>query len=144
MKRKWKILLFSCVVISLFSGLLYAGATMQASDYIHKYTASLNPQKGGKIAAYVYIEGTSNVTSIGATTIYLYESPTGSGYSCVKTFTPEDYPDMMGSGSFFRKEVVTYDRTAGYSYFAIINCYAGNENGSDTKPYTTSVVKAIK
>lgn len=144
MKRKWSVLLVAFVAVFIFSSLLYAGAATRASDYLRKYSASLTPKKGEQIAISVYIEGKTDVTSIGATTIYLYESPTGSGYSCIETFTSEDYPDMMGVGSLFRKEVVTYKGTAGYSYFAIVYCHAGNENGSDTKPYTTSVVKAIK
>ena len=92
----------------------------------------------------VDVSGVGRMTQIGATTIYIYESTDNKSFKKVATYNYEDYPEMMGSGTFYCEDPVTYPGTPGYYYKASVYCYAANANGSDEKNYTTSSKRAIR
>lgn len=83
------------------------------------------------------------MTKIGASTIYIYESTDNKSFTRVATYNYEDYPELMGSGTFYCEDAVTYYGTPGNYYRASVYCYAANSSGSDEKNYTTTSVRAV-
>lgn len=132
------LLLLICVTASL----LCVEASARSSNYLDGYGIVLTPQSGGKIVITADVDGIRNMTQIGASTIFLYESANGTDFTRIKTYDYEENPIMMGSGRHFYKDVATYNGVAGRYYYAIGYCYAGDETGHDEKSYTTSIVRA--
>lgn len=143
MKRFGKRVLCGFFAICLLSTLLCSAASARSSDYIDDYRAVVTPISGGKMVVTVDVSGVGRMTQIGATTIYIYESTDNKYFTRVATYEYEDYPEMMGSGTFYCEDAVTYPGTPGNYYFASVYCYAANAKGSDEKNYTTSVKRAI-
>lgn len=119
-----------------------ASAAIQSSAYLDGYSASVTPIGDGKIVVTVEVIGVGRMTKLGAETIYIYESADGELFHRVATYESEDYPIMMGSGRVYYEDAVTHQGKAGYYYYASVNVYAANANGSDTKNYTTSSKRA--
>ncbi len=132
------LLLLICVTASL----LCVQASARSSNYLDAYRVVLTPQSGGKIVITVDVDGIRNMTQIGASTIFLYESRNGTDFTRIKTYNYEDYPTMMGSGIHHYKDAATYYGVVGRYYYATAYCYAGDETGYDEKSYTTSTVRA--
>lgn len=120
-----------------------ASAAIQSSAYLDGYSAGVTPIGDGKIVVTVEVLGVGRMTKLGAETIYIYESADGESFHRVATYESKDYPIMMGSGSYFYKDVITHQGTAGYYYYASVNVYAANANGSDTKNYRTATKRAF-
>lgn len=146
MKRIYKKLLCAflavCMLSSLLSTYAFASST-RSSAYLNSYCADVTPKSGGRLVVTVDISGVGPMTKIGASKIYIYESDDGVDFSRVATYKYENYPNMMGSGTYYFKDAITHYGTPGYYYFASVYCYAANSSGSDEKNYTTSIVQAI-
>lgn len=143
MKRFGKRFLCGIFAICLLSTILCSAASARSSAYLDGYSASVTPISGGKMVVSVDVSGVGYMTQIGASTIYIYESKDNKYFTRVATYEYEDYPEMMGSGTNYYEDPVTYSGTPGYYYFASVYCYAANAKGSDEKNYTTSVKRAI-
>lgn len=83
------------------------------------------------------------MTEIGAKTIYIYESIDKKNFSRVATYESSIYPQMMGSGTSYFRDAVTYLGKPGRYYYASVWVYAANEDGSDEKNYITAIKQAI-
>lgn len=134
--------LFAVVMVfTLLS--MSASASVRSSAYLNSYRAILTSESGGELTITVDVVGVGYMSKIGAKTIYLYESANGTDFTRVKTYRSSAYPKMMGSGTNFYEDVVTYQGTPGYYYYASVYVYAANENGSDEKNCETTVERAI-
>lgn len=122
--------------------LLCTTVLARSSAYLDAYSATVTPQSGGKMAVTVTVSGVGTMTKIGATTIYIYESSDNQSFTKVATYDYEDYPGMMGSGTFYCDTPVTYSGKVGNYYLASVYCYAANASGSDEKNYTTVAKQA--
>lgn len=136
-----------CVVAVVCALLTVCSATaepriIQSSEYINAYSASLAALSDGEIGVYVRVDAARQVTELGATKIVLYEFQDATNATAVKTFYSSDYPSMLSSGLRYHKIAVTYAGTVGRDYYAVVTCYAGNDNGNDSRRYTTSIVTA--
>lgn len=146
MKRVGERFLCSVLTICMLAGLLCTSGHAVAdrsSAYLDGYAASVTARSGGRLIVTVDVSGVGSMTKIGASTIYIYESSDGVDFERVGTYHYEGYPNMMGSGTIYYKDAITYYGTPGYYYFASVYCYAENANGSDERNYTTTVVRAI-
>lgn len=145
MKKNIRYILSHIVLVVLIaSSLLCISVSARSSDYLDAYGIVLTQKTGGRIVISVDVDALREMTMIGASRIYLYESSDGKNFSVVKTYDYEDYPSMMDSGRHFYKDVATYYGTPGYQYYAVGYCYAGDSTGYDEKSYTTGVKTAIK
>lgn len=143
MKRLGKKVFCTILTICMLSSLLCAFASARSSAYLDGYRAVVTPKSGGRLVVTVDVSGVGSMTKIGASKIYMYESADGTSFSRVATYKYEDFPKMMGSGTIYYDDPVTYYGTPGYYYFASVYCYAANSSGSDEKNYTTAIVQAI-
>ena len=117
--------------------------SVPASDYIQNCSADISSTGRGNVKVSFSITGTGTMDSIGASSIYLYES-TGSGWKLVKSFlnTQSTYSYMMASNTRSHSGNVTYSGTSGKQYYATVYFWAGKNGGGDSASRTTSVVTA--
>jgi len=143
MKRLKKILC-ATLAVCMLTGILTtaASAAETSSAYLDGYSAFLTADGNGEISVTVDVSGTNYMTEIGAQTIYIYESTNNVNFTRVATYEAEDYEEMLGSGSFYYETPITHEGTAGRYYFAIVDVYAANVRGSDTKRYETDPIRA--
>ncbi|MDO4314278.1 MAG: hypothetical protein Q4C45_00780 [Oscillospiraceae bacterium] len=142
MKHLGKRLICGIFALCLLSTSLCTTVFARSSAYLDSYRATVTPKSGGKMVVTVDVSGVGRMTQIGATTIYIYESSDNESFTKVATYNYEDYPEMMGSGTFYYDDPVTYNGTVGYYYLASVYCYAANASGSDEKNYTTAAKQA--
>lgn len=120
-----------------------ASATVRSSAYLDSYRVVMTPKSGGKLVITVDVSGVGYMPEIGATTIYIYESTNETDFHRVATYESSAYPEMMGSGSIFYEDVITYQGTVGRYYYAKAFVYAGNNTGSDERVCNSAIKKAI-
>lgn len=144
MKHIGKRMICGILAVCMLSALSCTTALARSSAYLNSYRAVVTAKSGGKMVVTVDVTGVGTMTEIGATTIYIYESEDNKSFTRVATYEHTDYPEMMGAGTHYYEDPVTYSGTPGYYYFASVYCYAANANGSDEKNYTTSAKKAIR
>lgn len=89
------------------------------------------------------VTGVGYMPKIGANTICVYESTDKQHFYWIATYEKKDYPGMMGSGSVFYEDVITFTGIPGRYYYATAFVYAGNSTGGDERA-CDSVIKRAK
>lgn len=146
MKSSRKRLFGVFLAISIFASVFCTAASavaVRSSDYLDSYVCTTTAKSGGKIVVSAAVDAIINATQIGVTDVYIYESSNDEDFTCVEHYNYEDYPNMMGSGRHFNRDVATYYGTPGKYYYAAVYVYAGNSTGGDTRDYDTASVRAI-
>lgn len=144
MTRFGKRFLSGFFALIMISSLLctVASASVKSSAYLDTYRAVLTPKSNGKLVITVDVAGVGYMSEIGATKIYLFESTDGTNFTRIETFESSDYPEMMGSGTTFYEDVITYQGVVGRYYYAKAFVYAGNSTGGDERNCNTAIKQA--
>jgi len=143
MKKMTKRFLCMLLAVCMLSASLVAFAALNASAYLSRYSATLTATSGGDIHITVDVTGTGYMTEIGASTIYLYESTDNVDFDWVATYTSDNYPEMLCSGSTYFDTPIIYDGIPGRYYYASVYFYAADSTGSDSGHYNTVSCRAI-
>ena len=145
MKHLIKRVLSGLLTVVMVSSILCtaASASVKSSAFLNSYRATVTPKSGGLLVVTVNVDGVSPMTEIGAKTIYIYESLDNKSFYRVGTYESSVYPQMMGTGTHYFRDAVTYLGTPGRYYYASVWVYAANEDGSDEKNYSTASKQAI-
>lgn len=135
MTRFGKRFLSGILALMMVSSLLCtaASATVQSSAYLDGYRVVLTPKSNGKMVITVDVTGVGYMPELGAKTIYVYESTDGKLFHRFATYESDDYPEMMGSGSIFYEDVITFQGVVGRYYYAKAYVYAGDSTGGDER-----------
>ena len=144
MKRICSAFLILCIMTSMSSAFA-AGPIAdepQSSAYLDSYMACVTATGGGTVVITVDVDAIVYATEVGAKDIYLYESTDGMLFTCVKHFSSNSYPNMLGSGWSYYRDAVSYNGIHGRYYCADVYVYAADSTGSDTKLYATSTIRA--
>lgn len=144
MRRFLKKFLSGFLTVLMVSSILctFAAATTQSSEYLSAYRVGLTPKSGGKLVISLDVTGVGYMPEIGANKIYLYESTDGINFTRIEIFRSSEYPKMMGSGTIYYKDVLTYQGVVGRYYYATAFVYAGNSTGGDERTCDTTVERA--
>lgn len=144
MTRLGKRFLSGFFALIMISSLLctVASASIKSSEYLDGYRAVLTADPHGVLVVTIDVSGVGYMPEIGATKIYLYESTDGSRFTRIEVFDSSDYPEMMGSGTVFYEDVITYQGTVGRYYYAKAFVYAGNSTGGDERTCSTTIERA--
>lgn len=139
--KKVLCLVFALCLLSAFASA--SGAVARSSDYLSAYQASLSAGSGGDISVHAIIYARKSYPEVGVSRVDVYESSNdGKSFSYYDTFYSDDYSSMISSGQRYSQKALTFTGTVGNQYKATVYCYAGDENGSDAKPYSTTAVTA--
>ena len=139
-KRLSTVFLVSVLLILQCSAMALA----RSSDYLDAYGVYLTPVSGGKIVFTADVNALRAMTKVGVTILYIYESKNGLEFLFKKCYRYEDYPIMMGAGYYHYEDIITYEGTPGYKYYAIAYCYAGDSTGYDEKTSTSAMKTAFR
>ena len=142
--KQTKRLLCAILTLCMLTGMMttFASAAERSSAYLSSYRAFLTAKGSGKVSVTVDVSGTNYMTDIGAETIYIFESTDNVDFTLIATYEEEDYPEMMGSGSFYYETPIIHEGTAGRYYFAVVDVYSGNSSGGHTRQYETVSIRA--
>lgn len=132
--------LLSLVLLALMLS-SFCCATVQSSDYLDAYSVEATAGSGGLIYISVDVDAIGDMTMLGVTDLYLYESTDGVHFTMVKHYNYLDYPVMMGSGWHHCKDIDTYEGIIGRYYYVLGYIYAANSSGSDTRTYSSVTVR---
>lgn len=125
------------VIVFLVSAPVQAlAAEARASAWFTGYGASIVAAGNGKIKIEFTVVGTGTMTKLGASTIDIYKS--NGAFIKTISYTTSGNGYMMGYNTAFHSGSVPYSGVAGQKYYAVVNFYAKNSSGSDTRSYTTA------
>lgn len=105
-------------------------ATPYSSAYIASYDSFIYPVTSLTFEVWFDVVGAGTMLEIGAKSIRIDRSADGVHWTAVKTFLPEDYPNMIHTNTCAAYDCVRYTGAAGYYYRAYVKCYARNSTGS--------------
>jgi len=123
-------------------GAVIEPAQPYASDYIELCNAYISAMGDGILQIWFDVVGDTNMDEIGALHIILYESTDQSIWTRAKTFTPTNYPTMLGENDFSHLSYVSYNGVAGRYYKALIRIWASKDGGGDSRYVWTAPVTA--
>ena len=124
------------IVILCFALSTLASASINSSAYIGYSNAHFS-RSGNDVSIYFSVVGRGLMNEIGVSEIYLYEK-NGNTWSLVYTFDSSDSnytTAMLSYNTTAKASHVTYSGSSTKEYYALLNFYASDNNGSDTIPY---------
>ena len=105
-------------------------AQTRSSAYISMYDSYLYKSASNQIQVWFEVGGMGIMDEIGCSEIRVQRSSTGTGnWVTMKTYYPEDYPEMLSENDYSHIDYVTYTGTPGYYYRAIVIIYAKKGSG---------------
>jgi len=114
----------------------------RASDYISYYRGYIYAMGSGKLEIEFTIDGMDDMDEIGALSIKLYESTDKSNWTLVKTYSPENYTNMLIEDDWSHSSCVSYNGIVGRYYKAYVGFWAGRNGGGDARYMWTTIRKA--
>ena len=100
-----------------------------ASAYFISYSTYLYRTTGTQFEVWFDVSARNIMTELGVSSILLQESSDGENWTTVKTYEPEDYPQMICENTGSHADCVSYTGRAGYDYRAYVSFYAKNSSG---------------
>ena len=128
------------MIIALFPTAQAAEA--RASYYFSRFEDSVTALGNGKIAVEFDVVSTHTMTTLGASTVYIYEKQSDGSYEKVKTYTSATVSNMLQSNTTHAYCCITYQGKAGTKYYAVVNYYAKDASGYENYKCTTNTVTA--
>lgn len=138
---------FSRVTVFVFAVMLLIGtvsASARSSLYLDGYRAWLTPKSGGKINVNIDVQAVGDMDDVGALSVQMYTSADG-GVTWERdgTYASALHPELLLHDTYLYYETpITHQGTAGNKYYAVVEVYAGDSTGSDSRDYVTPTVTA--
>jgi hypothetical protein len=103
--------------------------TPYSSSFFHGYSAYLSRYSSTLFYICYDVTACGIMTELGFSSVELQRSSNGSNWTTVKTYTPDEYPDLIRTNAFSHSGSKFYAGTAGYYYRACVTLYAKNSTG---------------
>ena len=130
MKRTIRIFCFVIAIGMLFALSAYAEeGNTYSSIYFHSYDSSIRNPSDSTLEIWFDVVSNGAMDELGVSSIELECCPNGNNWTVVKTFLPEDYPQMIRENTSITYDCVTYTGMYDYSYRAHVTFYAKNYRG---------------
>lgn len=100
-----------------------------SSIFFASYDSSIYVPSGRTLEIWFDAVGNGEMDEIGASYIELERSADGNNWTVIKTFLPEDYPQMICENTGMNYDCVSYLGAYGYYYRAYVEFYASNSRG---------------
>lgn len=141
MKKFTQCLCMLVAFVLLFSTTAFAADVndTRASSYFVATSVKLKSTSSGLELTFD-ATGTGTMDQIGARTAVIQKSTDGSSWSTVKTYTKDDYPQMVESNTGAHTCSFTYKAAKGYYYRAYVVFYAKKGTGSGEVTHYSSTV----
>lgn len=133
MKKAAASILVCILIIQVFSPVAFAATKSNA--FINEYGAGLTSPSSDTIQVNFYLYGTGYMSSLGATTINLYED--GALLATFSRFNPVYTASMMTTNSYRFFGSISYPAKAGSTYYATVSFFATNSSGTGSEGCST-------
>ena len=143
-----KIVQTLCVILALSLVLAmpaYAESTVEprGSAFFGSYSTDL--YKTSSSSFQIWFDVVSNVTTmdvLGVSEIIVYRSPDQQSWTKMRTYTMDNYPQMVAQNTCSHDGYITYNyATTGYYYRAYITFYAKNSTGIGERDVYTEILR---
>lgn len=136
-----KFVLFLLAVLFVVGTLpVVEASNARASYYFSRTEEWVTATGSGKILIEFDVTATHTVSTLGASSIAVWEKQSSGSYKQIKLFTRAD--GIMHSNTAHVYDSVTYQGTSGTKYYAVVTYYATDSSGSDSLRVTTNTVTA--
>ena len=148
-KRCFLVRLIAIILIVSFCSPVTAQAAAtetiepRASAYLMAYTSYICAMGNGDLEIWFEVTGTDIWADIGVLSIAVYESTDGINFTWVGAFRFTDYPNMLWHDIYFCMDHVHYTGVPGRYYKALVQVWAGPEDGGDRRYIYTPVELCI-
>lgn len=115
-------------------------ATPYSSAFICSYDATLYKAGTTDLEIYFDVIGAGTMEELGSSSIKVQRSADGINWITVKTYTPEDYSQMIRYNTCCVYDYVSYSTYADYYYRAYVIFYAKNSRGTGYIPQYTETI----
>ncbi len=140
MNKSVKLICFLIIGALLVLPVSAESATPYSSVFFGSYDASL--YKTGTTEFNIYFDTVSAgaMEELGVSPIKVQRSADGVNWITVKTYTPENYPQMIRYNTCCVYDYVSYSAYADYYYRAYVIFYAKNSRGTGYIPQYTETI----
>lgn len=111
-----------------------------SSVFFSSYESFVHVPSGRTLEIWFDVVGNGTMDEIGVESIELERSSDGVNWTTVKTFLPEDYPQMICENTGINCDYVSYLGAYGYYFRAYVTFYASNSRGSGYQTWYTETV----
>ena len=128
---------FVCITILITPAF---SSTIRASAHINVCSASLSKKGNGDLCLTLTVIANGVMDTVGASSVIVQRN-TQSGWIQESIFTAYNTPELQGNGT--SQHIVTIVYTPDYesaNYRAVVNIYAKNQTGSDSRQIITNIV----
>lgn len=141
MKRLTKSICILLVLVMILTMPVHAEEqSARSSSYFAAFQLYIRCSSGTQLKIWFDITGTGMMDKIGVSEILLQRSVNNATWTTVKTYTPEDYPQMFNYNSSGCVNYVTYEGSRYYYYRAYITMYAEKSSGwAEMYEYTSPI-----
>ena len=131
------------LVVSTMLGTVAFAAESRASSFFTKYSVYLYRESSTSRTFQVWFDvlATRTMTELGASTIKIQRSSDGVNWTTMKTFSKDDYSQMICSNTARHATYVTYTGLKDYYYRAYVELYAKDSTGTAYMPAYTSKIQ---
>lgn len=132
---------FVCVLLILSTVLAMPAAaagtrSIDESSYFMAELAYL-VVSGTDVDIWIEVDAKGMMDELGAKSITVQRSSDKKSWTDMKTYTKEDYPELVTTNTFTHDAHVPYTATSGYYYRAKVWFYAKNSKGTGITSYYT-------
>ena len=141
MKKMIRIFSLVIATVILLSIPVYADeSNTYSSLFFASYDSFIHVPSGRNLEIWFDVVGNGSMDEIGVSYIDLERSSDGINWTVVRTFLPEDYPQMIYEDSGFNCDYISYMGAYGYYFRAYVTYYAKNSRGCGNEyEYTPAV-----
>lgn len=141
MKRFTRIVCLVLVISALLTIPAYAAEQEQrSSNFFAAYRAYCYAVSSTKMEVWFHVIAVGEMDELGSSTIEVQRSSDGRHWTTMKTYTKENYSQMIDTDTGSHADCVTYTFTAGYYYRARVQFYAKNSSGTGYLNYYTDKI----
>lgn len=140
MKRSIKcicILLALSIVVAIP---VFAAEGQRASNFFMRTGTYLEKVSGTTFEVWFDVTAVGQMDELGVKTIKIQKSSDGSNWSTMKTYSKDNYSQMIDENTFSHCDCVTYTGSVGYYYRAYVVFYAKNDSGTGEYVMYTSTI----
>lgn len=133
-----------CVCLMLAMVIILAvpaqAADARSSSFFTRSSVYLYETSGTTFQAWFEVTAVRTMDKIGAKEIKIQRSSDNENWTTMKTYSMDDYSNMICENTVGHAACVTYTGTSGYYYRAYITLYAKDSTGTGTwTRYTSSI-----
>lgn len=141
MKRVIRGVCLLLVMAMVLSISVFAAEELRASSFFTRTGTYLEKVSGTTFEVWFDVTAVSPMDELGVKTIKIQRSSDKASWSTMKTYSKDNYSQMIDEDATSHADCVTYTGSVGYYYRAYVTFYAKNSNGTGEYMMYTSTIK---